>query len=382
MSLNIPEHFEKTFINAPERICILDTAGKILWINRATENFFKSINSDFENLEPDTDYFSFLHEYLQEDEFIVHNINNKISSAIEDKLTCYTYEFPLYTVNKAYWVLLTVCCQTDQEDGKDYVIVKFYNITEHYNRRKIENKNDDNNIVRQIITESMHTWRQPLNSITLFAQDIKEQFEDNSLTNYYMNFASKQITNEIRRLSDSIDEMANFYSNTSNEDTVNIAEALFSTIEKINSVLYSSGLLVTMNCHAIADLPSENFIKITDTFRIRCGTGTRKCFHGCNKGNVVVYGDRILYNYIIRSLILLDTKGDRSKKVSFDLSVNKDKLILWVIYNFKPEKTEQKLKFLKEIFNKNFNGNFEILINENDISVKMYFKEYKTKQPI
>ena len=379
----IPAHYSATFANAPEKVCIINDEYQILLANSSFRSFINSFQNDNEMDFTGYNCFDLLRNYMQEDEFVIANIRSRLEQAKAEPDKCLTLEFPFYTLKHCYWLMMVACRQTDHESGNAFTVIKFYDVTEHHERRKYENKRDDNNIVRQIIGESMHTWRQPLNTISLFVQDIKEQFDDNTLTKYYMNFSSRQITSEIDRLSKSIDEMAGFYTNDTLEDTINISESMFATIEKVNSVLSSSNTKVSLDCHALGSLPNEVFSNITNNFKIRCGTGTKQCFHGCNKGNVVIYGDRILFNYIIRMMLTLDKDESpaKEKNLFFRLSIENNLFIIAVKYDHNPNKSET-LAFLKSLFDQHFQGICYTSESDNELSIELNFQNYKTKSPL
>jgi len=259
----IPDYLINAYINSPENIVLLNKDFKVLWLNKSFTHFLESIhNKDANNL-INGDLRNLLTEYLHEDELIINQMISGLQSLYGDKSKCFTYEFPLYTATSSHWMLLTACYQELKETA--LFTLKIYDISNQHKQRKLENKKDDNEIVRQIITESMHTWRQPLNSISLFTQDLQEQFGDNSLTKYYMNFATRQIFNEIKRLSDSLDEMAAFYSNNSDEEIINVAETMFSSIETLDDILKESEIMVKLNCHALGDIKTETFISTLQT---------------------------------------------------------------------------------------------------------------------
>jgi len=378
----IPDYLINAYINSPENIVLLNKDFKVLWLNKSFTHFLESIhNKDANNL-INGDLRNLLTEYLHEDELIINQMISGLQSLYGDKSKCFTYEFPLYTATSSHWMLLTACYQELKETA--LFTLKIYDISNQHKQRKLENKKDDNEIVRQIITESMHTWRQPLNSISLFTQDLQEQFGDNSLTKYYMNFATRQIFNEIKRLSDSLDEMAAFYSNNSDEEIINVAETMFSSIETLDDILKESEIMVKLNCHALGDIKTETFISITDNFDVRCGTGTKKCFHGCNKGNVVLTGDKSLYQFIIRHLITLGIQNITLKPsdIHFEHLIKGNKLIVRIRYQNISEKVKTDIELIKQMLKNNFNADLEFSFRENALTVNIIFTDYKSKNPI
>lgn len=356
-----------------------------MWVNYSFNKFLDWIKPDRKYDPIGKDYFTLLREHFQEDEFIISHIQvGGVTKALSNCDDCFTYEFPIYTINDTAWFMLVACSAHDKESDSDYIIVKMYNISEHHNRRKRENKNDDNNIVRQIITESMHTWRQPLNSISLFAQDIKEQFDDNTLTKYYMNFSTKQIQSEIQRLSKSIDDMGSFYTNETNEDTINVSESLFATVKRIDAVLVDANIQVNMDCHILGNIESESYIQLSDTFKVRCGTGTKKCFHGCHKGNILIFGDKIQYNYITRLLSTIGSteKSDTQRNVYFRLTMTKKYIEINVEYDYTSADAQETFDFVSILHKQAYKGNSEHHVGKSKMFFKATFEEYKTKDPI
>jgi signal transduction histidine kinase len=380
MQINVQEHIIRTYKNSPEKIVLLNKELDILWVNNSFKSLLEILQTKFTEGK-NISLRDLMSEYLHEDELIIHNIIKGLKELHGDLARCFTYEFPLYSEDSSYWMFLTACYQIIEDD--EIYTVKIYDTTAQYKQRKLENKSDDNEIVRQIISESMHTWRQPLNSISLFTQDIKEQFEDSSLTKYYMNFATRQIFNEITRLSASIDEMAVFYSNDSDEDIINISETMFNNIERLNDILKETDTHVSLNCHALGDIITETFIDITENFKIRCGTGTKKCFHGCNKGNVVISGDKQLYQFLIRHLITLGVvNGKESNKITFEHMINDGLLTVKITYAHVKDNAEIELIFIKKLLENNFKGRAEYTHEGSALSVFLHFTEFKTKSPL
>jgi len=380
-----PEYLIKTYNNTPEKVSVLASDYSTLWINNSFLNLLKNCCKNSSDINTEMSFFDLLQKYLQEDLFIVSHIKMEFAKLLEDTDKCFTYEFPVFSAEKPIWLMMVACSVYDKESDEKFIVTKMYDVTLHHNRRKLENKWDDNNIVRQIIGESMHTWRQPLNTISLFVQDIKEQFDDSTLTKYYMNFASVKISNEIQRLSESIDIMSDFYTNETNEDLINLSESLFKTLEKIKKILAKNNIYVSVECHALDNLPTEEFISISNHFKIRCGTGTKKCLYGCHKGNIVIYGDNVIYNYIIKMLITLgiqmDSESSIEKNVMVNLRKENDQLVMHFKYDFRNSGASDIFGFIKDLFEKNFRGKAQIVDNENPEFI-LYIDEYKTKNPI
>lgn len=381
MTINNQDHLIQTYLNCPEKIALLDTQLNLIWANNSLNNLLQILQLNFEESNS-LPIRKFLKDYLHNDELIINDIINGLKDIPAQPNGVFTYEFPLYSFKDALWLMLTAN-YTTQDDDK-LIVLKINDITTLYKKRKLEQKIDNNELVKLIITESMHTWRQPLNSISLFVQDIKEQFSDGDLTKYYANFATRQIFNEIKRLSDSIDEMAVFYSNDSDEDNINVAEAMFRNIEDLDAALKNSNTEVTLNCHALGDILTETYIPITENFKIRCGTGTKKCFHGCNKGNLVINGDKTLYHFIVRLLISLGMhKGtDTNNLIRFEHSIEKNQLHVRINYSSYPEHYEDDLRIIGNMLTNNFDAIIQHSQKDSGLELDIIFNKYKSKSPI
>lgn len=380
----LPGYFIDTYENTPDKVCILHEDGTVAWINRELYAFVKK--------EPDYNgacftgitYMTFLRVHLQEDESIISRISDGIEELKQRREGIFTSEFPMYTGETSFWLMLVACYIKDKYSDKTFVVVRMYDITDHHDRRKLENSKDDNNIVKLIIGESMHTWRQPLNTISLFAQDLKEQFDDNSLTKYYMNFAVKQIQGEIKRLSESIDEMSTFYTNDTKEDTINITEVLFSSINEISGILKRSDIQIKLNCHPLGNVASESFIKISDNFHVRCGTGTKQCFYGCNKGKVIFYGDKVMFSYILKMLMTLCESNYTAagKNIYVELAIEDDKLTTTILHHCAPGSEADTIRSLKALFDKNFPGKLIATESAGNMQILLTINKYKTKSMV
>jgi hypothetical protein len=380
----IPKHIIDTFSHTPEVAAVLSTDHVILWHNDAFDGFVKWAKPENSSTIDGCPYFDFLSRHLHKDELVLSEIKQGIEGLAVSETNCFTYLLPVFSINGARWYMLTACIYHTDKIDKSYIFVRMYNITKHHLDRKQALKTAENNLVRQIIGESMHTWRQPLNSISLFTQDIREQFEDGTLTKYYMNFAVKQMQSEVQRLSASLDEMAAFYNNDTEEETLNLAEEIFKTVESVRKILCNNNILISVKCHAIGNIQSESFINITENFSVRCGTGTKRCFQGCNKGNIVIYGDAVLYRFIMRSMISLSVLPDSAsqKNVSAELTTGGGKLYIRIIYDHTPSEAEAKLEFISILFEDHFPGQLTYILDEKGLDVLFTISQFKTKNPL
>jgi len=82
----------------------------------------------------------------------------------------------------------------------------------------------------EMIGNIAHQWRQPLNSLALLIQNIKDAYDYNELSKEFMEKAEKQALKLIEHMSHTIDDFRNFFK----PDKQKI---LFSVKESINRVL-------------------------------------------------------------------------------------------------------------------------------------------------
>jgi hypothetical protein len=199
-----------------------------------------------------------------------------------------------------------------------------------------------------------------------------------------MDFAVSQIQNEISNLSNSIDEMKEFYTNDTDEETINVTEILFDVAKRMNNIFLVDNTNVKINCCALGDVEIQDYADFTPTFSVRCGTGVKKCFYDCHKGNIIVYGDKDKYRYLVRSLMAVESLVDYidKKNILIDIFSEEEYLCIKFTYDFVPLNVNSKLEYLQGIFNNYFEGSLTLNISADSVDVTLIFKDSKIKNAI
>ncbi len=78
----------------------------------------------------------------------------------------------------------------------------------------------------EMLTAIAHQWRQPLNAIGLITQDLLSANKYNELNDDYLEKSSTSIMEQLKLLSDTIDEFRNFFSNNNEAQYFNVRESI------------------------------------------------------------------------------------------------------------------------------------------------------------
>ncbi|PLX71322.1 MAG: hypothetical protein C0602_01570 [Denitrovibrio sp.] len=127
----------------------------------------------------------------------------------------------------------------------------------------------------QMLNAIAHQWRQPLNVLGLYGQDIVRQIRDNEITEESVEEFKKTHMNQINSLSTTIDDFRNFFKPDKLKET-------YSLPDKINEIV---GIIEVQFIH--------NNIEIITNYKCNCDLCKTKNFnseHGCVNVKKEMYG--------------------------------------------------------------------------------------------
>lgn len=99
----------------------------------------------------------------------------------------------------------------------------------------------------EMISAISHQWRQPLNAVGLYVQDLKSAFKYEELTETYLNDSVETIMHQINYMSQTIDDFRNFYRIQSDATEFDIALSIQSTINLYQAQLHNHDIEATFD---------------------------------------------------------------------------------------------------------------------------------------
>jgi signal transduction histidine kinase len=101
----------------------------------------------------------------------------------------------------------------------------------------------------QMINAIAHLWRQPINALSLYVQDICDTAKDNDLTPEYLHVFETTCTTLIDSLSNTIDDFRNFFVKDSKPMEFFVIKEILNLLKLINVQLDSKNINLITQCH-------------------------------------------------------------------------------------------------------------------------------------
>lgn len=96
----------------------------------------------------------------------------------------------------------------------------------------------------ELINNIAHQWRQPLNAIAIMVQDIKSSYKHEGLSEAYINKVVDTSMSQINYMSQTIDNLANFFRPECEKSYFSVKQAIVDTIEITNSAMINSNITI------------------------------------------------------------------------------------------------------------------------------------------
>ncbi|MBF0337782.1 MAG: MCP four helix bundle domain-containing protein [Nitrospirae bacterium] len=102
----------------------------------------------------------------------------------------------------------------------------------------------------QLLVNISHHWRQPLHTVGLIIQDIQEAHEHGELDAAYINNAVAEAMQELKGMSDTINDFMNFYSPKEEKERFDVKVATAEVLTLLQPILNVNLIDFTITCHA------------------------------------------------------------------------------------------------------------------------------------
>lgn len=99
----------------------------------------------------------------------------------------------------------------------------------------------------EMISAISHQWRQPLNSVGLYVQDFKSAYKYGELDEHYLNDSIERIMQQIRYMSQTIDDFRNFYRIQSDTSEFDIVTSIQSSLNLYQAQLHNHDIEYTFH---------------------------------------------------------------------------------------------------------------------------------------
>ncbi|MCG6553377.1 MAG: ATP-binding protein [Candidatus Magnetominusculus sp. LBB02] len=153
----------------------------------------------------------------------------------------------------------------------------------------------------ELLVNIAHHWRQPLCSIGVIAQDIKDAYLHQELNEEYLKHNISDIMMELIALSNTINSFRNFYMNDTHRSEVNIIDIINDTLLLIGESFKSKGavidkeleegLIAYLYPNELAQVILSLLTNVNDIFNMRCitnGIVKVKAFRDAITGKIVI----------------------------------------------------------------------------------------------
>lgn len=124
-------------------------------------------------------------------------------------------------------------------------------------RREVENCRMKDQIINQqqkvadmglMLSALAHHWRQPINAVGLYVQDLSEAYKNNELNTEYIEEFERKNMNLLNKLSDSIDRYRSFFEPSVEKTDFEVIKVFGEINEMLSAALSSSSVKLTMSC--------------------------------------------------------------------------------------------------------------------------------------
>ncbi len=124
-------------------------------------------------------------------------------------------------------------------------------------RKEVDNCRIKDQIINQqqkvadmglMLSALAHHWRQPINAVGLYVQDLSEAFKSGELSAEYIEEFEKNNMNLLNKLSDSIDRYRTFFEPSVSKTRFEIVKVLSEIGDMLNASLSSAGVKLTVKC--------------------------------------------------------------------------------------------------------------------------------------
>ncbi len=257
----LAEKYEAVVSNIREVIFQLDPDGKILYVNNSWETL-----SGFTIQETIGKTFF---DFLIEDE--VKGINSQIrAKMLNGELNIITKDFqtkiveysilPLFTDNgemSGYSGTINDVTERKQQEllikaGKKYVETLNRNLEKRIQEEVAKNREKDHILIQhsrlaamgEMIASIGHQWRQPLNSLSLLIQDVREALEFGEIDDQYIDRFTRESMIQIKHMSSTINDFRKFYKQNKEKIPFTVGESIEDALSIFSSSLKNHGIQV------------------------------------------------------------------------------------------------------------------------------------------
>ncbi|MBF0520002.1 MAG: PAS domain-containing sensor histidine kinase [Nitrospirae bacterium] len=111
--------------------------------------------------------------------------------------------------------------------------------------------------MNELLVNISHHWRQPINAVSVLAQEIRDAYRFNELTFEHLDKVVKTIMNELKTLSDTIDDFRSFYRIEKNNKRFKVADVVRKTLYVMSEYFNEND--ITVDFHVKDDVIIEGY---------------------------------------------------------------------------------------------------------------------------
>jgi PAS domain S-box-containing protein len=257
----LTEKYEAVLSNIREIIFQLDLEGKIVYVNKSwekvtgydvAESIGKNI-SDFLREDEAVSLNSQLQTELHSGEFscITKDLKTKIVEfsvlplhGKSGEMCGYSGSINDVTERKQQELLITA--------GKQHVEILNWNLEKRIQEEVAKNRQKDHLLIQQsrlaamgeMIASIGHQWRQPLNSLSLLIQDVREALEFGEIDDQYIDRFTRESMIQIKHMSRTINDFRKFYKPNKEKCSFSVGDSIEDALSIFSSSLKNHAIQV------------------------------------------------------------------------------------------------------------------------------------------
>jgi len=195
-------------------------------------------------------------EYLEKSE-VGFNIDTQIYHKTGKLTPVSIHAYPIRENGKIIGTVTFSFDITDQIEQKHSLLDLNQELTEKLKKEANTRIVIENTLLKQkkladmgeMISAIAHQWRQPLNSLALLIQDMKESYEFDEMNMEMMEGFEKEGLDLIQHMANTIDDFRSFFSPTSKSKDFAVIDALVEILKLVETQLSGKKINIVLKCH-------------------------------------------------------------------------------------------------------------------------------------
>jgi hypothetical protein len=360
-------------------VCLVDNDGDILWVSDSWNEFHKN-NSDIQLDFTKQNYFNVLQKSISDCDTTAETILNGIKDIAYKYKSTFIHHYPCHRPDKKQFYILVAEKYTYGENQSG-VLIKHHDITEDYLKFLQQQHTESKSLICYLINDSMHHYRQQLNGIGLYLQDLADELEEKDMQNLIDTNITPSVE-LIKKLSTELDNTLSFYGNK-DSSMVNPSFVIWKNLKQFNHKLVKHNIKIDYECVVFGNYDSVLSVD-HGNITLRCGIGLNRCARNQHYSNILIFGDHDMFEWLIKHLFFYHFMNginitDEQSESRVCVNISEQDETLTYRFSYTNMQFQDNINdFIRLLFENNFDGNIRFDTNAIEIS----FNQWKKKFPL